>query len=129
MRYLGIDYGMKRVGLALSDEAGNFAYPHSVIRNDKNLLKNVRELCEKEKVKKIVLGESLDYKNEPNKLMAEINIFKRNIEEILKMNVYFQTETLSSAEAERIQGKVEKLDASAAAIILQNYIDSKKHRK
>ena len=123
MRLLGIDYGSKRVGIALSDEIGFFAYPYSVLKNDKNLLNNIKNICDKENVEEIVIGESLNYKKEPNAIMSEINIFKKKIEAVVKLPIHFEIETLSSAEAERVQGKNEMLDASAAALILKSYID------
>ena len=120
---LGIDFGTKRVGIALSDEAGYFAYPYSVIKNDKYLLKNLEDICNKEKVGKIILGESLNYKQERNSIMDKVDSLKKDLENTLKIPVLFEAEALSSAEAERIQGKGELLDASAAAIILKSYID------
>lgn len=123
MRLLGIDYGLKRVGIALSDESGVFAFPHSVLKNDKNLLKNVVDICIKEGVKNIVIGESLDYKGKCNPIMEEVDLFKNMLEKELNVPVIFENETLTSAEAERTQGKGKMLDASAAAIILKSYID------
>jgi len=129
MRLLGIDYGTKRVGLALSDESGFFAFPHSVIKNDKFLLKKVIDICKKESVSIIVIGESVDYKGRCNPIMEEINVFKSILENEIKLPVFFENETLTSMEAERLQGKGSKLDASAAAIILRSYIDKKKAQK
>lgn len=123
MRLLGIDYGSKRVGVAISDNAGFFAYPHSVVKNDRNLLKTIEELCRKENVEKIILGESLNYKRERNIIMEDIDRIKGELEDVLRIPVVFEMETLSSAEAERIQGKNEMIDASAAALILKSYID------
>jgi len=126
MRLLGIDYGSKRVGLALSDEARHFAFPHDVLKNDRNLVKRIGDVCKKEKVGKIILGESLNYKGEMNEIMKDIQMFKLEIEESLNIPVEYENEILSSAEAERLQGKGDKLDASAAAIILKSYIDKTK---
>ncbi|HBM46207.1 MAG: hypothetical protein UT05_C0003G0019 [Parcubacteria group bacterium GW2011_GWF2_38_76] len=126
MRLLGIDYGTKRVGIALSDEAGVFAYPYSVIKNSKNLTKEIISICKKEKVEKIILGESLDYKGKCNIIVSDTNILKKMLEKETGLEVVYENEVLSSAEAERIQGKGEMLDASAAAIILRTYIDKNK---
>lgn len=126
MRLLGIDYGTKRVGIALSDEAGVFAYPYSVIKNSKNLTKEIIAICKKENVGKIILGESLDYKGKCNDIIRETDVLKRILEKETGLPVIYENEVLSSAEAERIQGKGEGLDASAAAIILRTYIDRNK---
>ena len=53
MRYLGIDYGSKRVGIAISDASGKIAFPREVLPNDKNLLTRIADLCAKEKVEAI----------------------------------------------------------------------------
>jgi putative Holliday junction resolvase len=126
MRLLGIDYGTKRVGVALSDEAGVFAYPHSVIKNSKNLSKDIVAICKKENVGKIILGESLNFKGKCNDIVCETDVLKKILEKETGLPVIYENEVLSSAEAERIQGKNEMLDASAAAVILRSYID--RHR-
>ena len=56
MRYLGIDFGEKRVGIAISDEEGKFAFPTAVLANDKDLLKNIVDLCMQNAVEVVVMG-------------------------------------------------------------------------
>jgi putative holliday junction resolvase len=123
MKYLGIDFGSKRIGLAVSDDSGKLAFPHSVISNDRKLLEEMEKIIEKEKIERIVIGESKDFKNEPNKIMAEIEEFKKELEEKAKLKIYFEPEFLTSAQAEQIQGKTLMHDASAATIILQSFLD------
>ena len=72
MKYLGIDFGEKRVGIAVSDDTGKMAFPYSVILNNEKFLEEVAEIIKKEKIGEIVMGESKNFKNEPNKIMAEI---------------------------------------------------------
>ena len=76
MRYLGVDYGSKRVGLAISDEEGMMAFPYKIIQNNQELLDTIHNICGQEEVRGIVLGESQNLSGEPNKIMAEINEFK-----------------------------------------------------
>ncbi|MBI5140295.1 MAG: Holliday junction resolvase RuvX [Candidatus Vogelbacteria bacterium] len=123
MRLMGIDFGMMRIGIALSDESGRFAFPHSIVSNDKNTLKTISKLAEKDRVNKIILGRSLDYQGQPNKIMKDIEIFKDKLEEIISLQVEYEDEFLTTVEAERIQGKNKNIDASAAALILKSYID------
>jgi len=127
MRLLGIDYGTKRVGIALSDKSGSFAFPNCVLKNDENLFKNISDICRREEVKKIILGQSLNYKGEVNPIMKDAELLKLDIEETLHIPVEYESEFLTSVEAERIQGRGKMLDASAAALILKSYID--KHNK
>ncbi len=120
---MGIDYGGKRVGVAMSDETGRFAYPFDVLKNDKSLVENISKVCQKERVGKIVLGRSLDYKMHPNPIMAKIDEFKNELEITTDVSVEFENEFLTTVEAERLQGKSGKTDASAAALILKSFID------
>ena len=73
---LGIDYGTKRIGVALSDEAGQFGQPHSVIKNSKaakdEVLEKILEIVKTEQVAEVVIGESKDFKGQDNAVMAEI---------------------------------------------------------
>ena len=125
MRYLGIDYGHKKVGVAISDESGHFAFPYGILPTNKYLAKSLAEICQKEGVGVIVLGESLDYNFRPNKIMPEITEFKVALEEATGLPVEFEGELLTSAEAERLVGRDKMLDARAAALILKNYLDRK----
>lgn len=137
MRYLGIDYGEKRVGVAISDEDGNMAFPYKIIPNDMELLDAIHNICGTEEISAIVLGESHDLSGKPNKIMGSIEEFKRNIEAELDLPVYFQKEFMTSVFARGNDGKKEndarktkkgkdvKIDDSAAAIILQRYLDKK----
>ena len=123
MKTMGIDFGMKRVGVALSDENASFAFPHSVMKNDVALLGNILSLAQSEKVSIIVIGESRDYTGKPNPIMEHITRFKEQLEKEGNRSVFLEPEFLTSAEAERIQGKTETLDASAAALILKSYLE------
>ncbi len=142
MKYLGIDYGSKRVGIAISDESGTLAFPKMVVPRDAKLLDVILKLCKDEGVGEIVIGESLDYKGEPNAIMKDILIFKTALMGKVELPIHFEPEFMTSHEAaknknvmhdvanERSDGRPgrksqakESVDASAAALILQNYLD------
>ncbi len=125
-KFLGIDYGGKRVGVAISDEGGILAFPKVVLLNNKLLLETIGEIITKENVDQIVIGESLDFKNKPNPIMKKILDFKKDLQEKFNIDIHLEPEFLTSVQAEVIQGKNKKLDASAAAIILQSYLDKQK---
>lgn len=122
MRLIGIDYGEKRVGIASTDESGQFALPRCVFSNDENLYTEIEKLASKERVKRIILGESKKLDGSDNVITKDIEIFKRELES-RGFEVIMHPEVFTSMEAERIQGKGEMLDASAASLILKNYID------
>ena len=141
MRFLGIDYGEKRVGIALSDESGSLAFPRGIFANAARLIPHLKSVCEAEHVGTLVVGESRTYRGEENPIMKKIVHFKKTLEQSIGVPVAFESETLSSAEArrpyrntkdERAARKTKKkpmilIDDSSAAIILQKYIDKQKY--
>jgi putative Holliday junction resolvase len=68
MRYLGIDYGSKRVGVAVSDESLKFALPVSVVLNTPDLLAEIGKIAAEYATKEIVIGESRKYDMTANKI-------------------------------------------------------------
>lgn len=126
MRYLGIDYGSKRIGLALSDETKTIVTPLSVLSNDKNAISELLRVCQKNEVEVVVVGESKNYDQVDNNIMKEARPFVDILKNALGIPVYFHPEFLTSREAEHIQGKNNMLDASAAALILKSYLDTNK---
>jgi putative Holliday junction resolvase len=122
MRLLGIDYGDKRVGLALSDESGHFALPLKVVENSSRLVADVVALCQERAVATVVIGESKNWQGQDNVIMKRVNYFVGKLREA-GLTVVFEPELLTSAEAERLEGKTPMLDAAAAALILKSYID------
>ena len=129
MKYLGIDYGTKRIGLAMTDEGGTMAFPDSVIKNDAKLVETLEKKIKENKIEKVVLGESKNYKMVDNEIMKEIIDLKEIIEKVFELDVELQPEFMTSMQAEKIQGKNEMIDASAACIILQTYLDLNKNKK
>jgi len=123
MRYLGIDYGTKNVGLALSDENGKFAFAYGVLVNSKNLVNDIRSIADKEKVEGIVVGESKNYGGQDNDVMVEARVFVSSLQEICGCPIFYEPEFYTTREAERLIGKDADLDARAAAIILKSYLD------
>jgi len=126
MRYLGIDYGAKRVGVALSDEEGDFAYPLSVLDNTEALIHEINKICKENNVVEIVVGESKNFDQKENDIMTEIKLFIKDLQESIGLPVSLHPEFMTSQEAERLQGHNEMHDASAAALILKHFLESKK---
>lgn len=122
MRLIGIDYGTKNVGLAISDEAAKFALPVSVLANKPGLVEEIKEIAGINGVKKIIIGESRNYKGQANAIMPDIERLKKELEGE-GFEVVLEPEYMTSIQAERLQGKNDMIDASAAAIILQSYLD------
>ena len=129
MKYLGIDYGEKRVGIAISDAEGKVAFPKVVLENNAELTQKILDLCNESKVGAIVIGESKNYKGEDNKISPKIIYFKRELSLVAKVPIYLEPEFMSSMQVEKTFGKTDMLDASAAAIILQTFMDKEKSRQ
>ena len=128
MRLLGIDYGSKRVGIALGDSEVGIAFPNSVLPSDDKLIDRILEIVSKEKVQLVVLGESKDYNGNDNLIAGAISKFKEEFEKVSSVPVVYEPEFMTSLEASRIQGEGDMLDASAASIILQSYMDKNKSK-
>lgn len=126
MKYLGIDYGSKKVGYAQSDDDGRLAFPLMISPNDKSLLKDTLELIREMKFTTVVIGESVDSKGKPNDIAKEARKFGNQIENNIDVSVAFEKEWYSTMEARNSQPGKEgshEVDDQAAAIVLQRYLD------
>lgn len=128
MMLIGIDYGQRKIGIAISDSP--LAEPHSVIRvvNFDDALSKTVSLIDKLQPEKIVVGLS------ENVMGKESRRFGLALEGFTKIPVSFQDETLSSWEGQHLARKAGKKrmerkkmeDAYAATVMLQNYLDRMK---
>ena len=140
MKFLGIDYGTKRIGLAISDDGGRIAFPKEIILNDSDIFKSIGEIIKKEKINEIVIGESVDFSGKLNALSVRIEEFIFEFKENFDLPIHKQKEFLTSVEARkggdtkeiltqkqshsRLKDKKRgHIDSSAAALILQRYLD------
>lgn len=126
MRYLGIDYGAKRVGIALSDEQADFSYPLIVLENTDSLVLDIVKICKDNNVSTVVVGESLNFAQTQNEIMKAITPFVEKLKKSVNLPIYMHPEFMTSMEAERLQGSNDMNDASAAALILKSYLDTNK---
>jgi len=123
MKYLGIDYGTKRIGVAVSDENGEFAFPKTIIDADSQSPQAIADIAKQEHVAGIVIGESLATNGQPNALVEQTVRFKEKLGSIATVPLYLEREGFSTVEAHRYQQKKGSRDDSAAAIILQRFLD------
>jgi putative Holliday junction resolvase len=137
VKYLGVDYGTKRIGLAVSDETGSIAFPLTTVASNPEALMRITELAKENNVESIVMGESKNFKNEPNDVMEDIEQFKVDLAELTGLTVEYEPEYFSSAAAARQytpdgsrkqNPSQDKIDASAAALILQSFLDRMKNK-
>ena len=146
IRFMGIDYGTKRIVVAISDENHNLAFPKEIILNDSYAFKKIDDIIKKEKVGEIVVGESVDFSGKLNALSGRIEIFILELKEQFRLPVYKQKEFLTSVEARRYENRGERagksnahsklkqiksgrVDARASALILKRYLDRRSRQK
>jgi len=135
-RIMGIDYGEKRIGIALSDPLFTFAYPFKTLLNDHNFIKDLLKIVEEKNVTKIILGLPSDRFKSSKELADRVHLFKKEIEQVIKIEVIFWDEEFSSALAQQkvnesvtkksARRKKDLLDRHSAAIILQEYLNANK---
>lgn len=126
MKYLGIDFGTKRIGIAISDETGEFAFPKSIIPNSSVAVKKIATIAKEEEVAGIVIGDSVATNEEQNDIGSAVELFSHKLKDMVFVPIIFEREDFSSVEAHRYQTEVGHRDDSAAAIILQRFLDKKK---
>ncbi len=133
-RILGIDYGLKRTGLALCDPLRIFAYPYKTLLNDKNFWKELKKVIEEKNVEKIILGFPLNEGGSKSHITDQVTKFAKDLENKFKREIILWDERYTSVMArEKILESVTKkskrrdkglLDQNSAAIILQEYLNT-----
>lgn len=125
MKILGIDYGTKRVGLAISDETQTLARELEIV-SPSVVVKKIQELIDQESVVAVVVGLPLNMSGEETKKTKEIRSFLEKLKTKVSVPVETFDERLSSVMAGNLPGGNKNVDSLAAQIILQNYLDTKK---
>jgi len=133
MRYLAIDYGTKITGLALCDPSETIVSPLSAFPTDKKLIEKIVEVVSSENVEAIVVGLPLNMDGTQGGQAKIVNDFADGLKKKLEIPIFFQDERLTTYAAEEKlipreltrKKKRNRIDALAAAEILQAFIDSK----
>lgn len=136
-RCLGIDFGERRIGLAISDERNRIAVPLTVLerRNDDDAVTEIRDLAARENVARLVLGDPLGVDGTAGDAARRARSFARKLARATALPVEMVPETLTSVDAERrLQASPRArggrrrsgraaVDAVAAQILLQEALD------
>ena len=135
MKYMGIDYGTKRVGIAVSDESGKFAFPKTIVSSGKQALTDIINLIQEEGVEQIIVGNSLDASGNRNAIMEDVDVFIEQLHKLTGLPVGFMDERFSSTAVRAFDFEkpiantrgnsrpTDHIDDRAAAIMLQRYLD------
>lgn len=122
MRYLGIDHGEKRVGIAISDDEGKIAFPRKTVV-PKDAIKEIKSVVKKEGIGKIIIGLPLSLGNKDTEQTKIVRRFAEKLHTSLTIPVEFENEVFTTRMAENAGVKKKNADAAATAIILQSYLD------
>ncbi len=128
MKRMGIDFGSKKVGVALTDDAGMMAFPHAVVPNDASLVSYVAQLVADRGIEEIIIGHSLNNKGIANPIHVQVEQFITDITLAVGIPVHLEPEQYSSQQAIQIQGRNAQTDASAAALILDGFLTKHKSK-
>ncbi len=135
---MGLDYGTKTVGVALSDAMLMIAQPYETITRERpaqlrKTLQRLEAIIKEQEVGEIVLGLPKNMNNTEGERAAATREFQEMLERRTLLPVYLQDERLTTIEADRIleetgvahSARKEHIDKIAAAIILQTYLDGR----
>jgi len=132
MKVLGIDYGSKRIGLAVSIPLMGMAVGYDVIEKSDSLLNNIKEITTKEKVESVVIGLPKRMDNTLGQSAQEVMKFSEELKKIIGMPVILWDERLTSKQAEMLlrdvnishKDKRQQINITSAQLMLQSYLDA-----
>jgi putative Holliday junction resolvase len=138
-RHLGIDYGHKRIGIAISDSNAEFAFPSETLQvtSKKKVFAHLREICQREAVGDMVIGLPLNMNGSEGPMAETVRHFADDATRRLGLRTHLWDERLTSAEVEgtllaadvRREDRRKVRDKLAAQRILQSYLDAQAERK
>jgi putative Holliday junction resolvase len=134
-RILAIDFGEKRIGLAVTDPLNIFAYPLMTISNDADAINKLKSIIDEYHVVEIILGNPIKESGSNSKIYEAVVKFKEKIERVVEMEIKLVDERYSSSIAkqriiESISSKKKRrdktlIDQNSAAVILEDYLKIK----
>lgn len=137
-KILGLDWGSKRIGIAISDQGGNVALgrPSRERKDLESDIQYIEQLVAEENISRIVIGMPFHMNGEEGESVSRVREFKRELEEKLSVPIDTIDERLTSSEAERVmiesdlrrEERKKHRDKLAATLILQRYLDSQEPR-
>ena len=128
MRYLGIDYGKRWIGLAIADTRVNVVIPMEVIENkgEEKLFSRLSDLIKGEKIGELVIGVPYSLNSQKSAQTKETLDFVKKLSECVKIPVHEEDERLTSQGAAKLAvngfGKETRMHSNAAALILDSFI-------
>jgi len=132
-RLLAIDYGEKRVGIALSDPMRTISKPYRVLANAAGFWEELNSIIKSEKVGRIILGLPLNFEGEDTQKTREVRAFGEELTRRVDIPWEFYDESFTSQDANQslktmgysVKESRKVIDMVAAALILRNYLENK----
>lgn len=136
MRYVGLDYGEKRIGISVSDSAGRVAVPSASFTRSRDLAQDLRRLASMIREFEpdlLVVGYPVSLSGQPGSSVQAMKTFVGQLKKLVEIEVVFHDERFTTSEASRLlrganmSAKAQRsvIDASAAAVMLQSYLDKR----
>lgn len=141
-KILGIDHGIVRVGIAVSDESSTIAFGREVLPNNNEIFKRILKYINEENISLIVIGYPLTLKGERSEQTKEVEKFEAELKKVLKETQFSNTgiirwderftskmasdSMLESGMKKKKRQQKGNLDIISASIMLQSYLDSRK---
>lgn len=127
MKYLGIDFGTKRTGVAISDAGGKIAVVKETIEaeSQQSVVDRIKEIVLEDEVERIVVGMPVNMEGEKTDMSEQVERFIENVRNHVDVPVQTTDERLTSEMADKLLRGVknEERDQVAAQIFLQNVLD------
>lgn len=126
MKYLGIDFGLKKIGLASGDDETGLAFPMGNIDGGAKAISTIMNRARDEGAEALVIGLPIPDAHQTETQLERTKQFVRDVQAATSMQVFVVDEQFTSAEARRLQqeyGSDMPEDAIAAQIILQAFLD------
>lgn len=132
MRLLGVDYGLRRIGLAMAE--GETVLPLSTLRvsNDRLVLQKIADLCREHRISKIIVGLPVHLDGRSSKMSQRVKLFGKGLAGVTGLSVVYSEEQLTTKTAARVLTQLGKRrrdqssgrrDQAAATLILKDYLD------
>lgn len=136
-RIAAIDYGLKRIGIALSDPGKKIALPYKTVAGGRQAVQEVKQALKEKDVEKIVLGLPLLMNGQKGDMAIAVEKFGAQLNEALHIPVIFRDERLSSKGADASLKEIslnrkqrsERMDETAAMLLLQSFLDETEREK
>lgn len=136
MKLLGIDYGKKKIGLAIGDSDSKIAVPFGIVeyRDEKTAIEKIADIVSKEGIEVIIIGLPLSFDGRETNISGSVRVFEESLRQTTGLDIIFEQEQFTSHEARYredstfkmaknpIEMRGKKIDSHAAAIILENYL-------